>query len=340
MRSAGNNRMDRDFNKVANSLIAKNRLEEASSVLERATQRMPKGWKPIREDGRFIRIAFWDQEEFFAYVRHSRDTMEKSTLWTDDSYSRAWYILSSLASKQGRLEHAVFCADCGLVLDPDHPELWSQKGVVLGKLKRHEEAFECFSQAATIRGWAPPDQIARALRGKGVQLIDLERLDEAEAALKQSLELEPDSEIARNELDYIEQLRTQRAAASEKIPWFLHSFVNPPTDPLTIQLIALVEDLPSIPGPKTVGAENYHKILDAFMDRGWAGFEEAFDHIVPRNRPDYEQVKRDLLREPIFNVKAHRNTARALAAGTGASEETLEDVINDIFGEREKPKPQ
>ena len=70
----------------------------------------------------------------------------------------------------------------------------------------------------------------------------------------------------------------------EQIPWFLHSFVNPPTDPLTIRLMALVEDLPSIPGPKTVGSANYSRLFDAFMKRGWTGFEEEFDRIVPRDR--------------------------------------------------------
>ena len=146
--------------------------------------------------------------------------------------------------------------------------------------------FDCYVRAATVRDWALPPQIVRALRGQGIQLVDLDRFDEAEAALQQSLELEPDSQTARNELGYIEDLRKKRAAENEQISWFLHSFVNPPTDPLTVRLLALVEDMPSIPGPKTVGAENYSRILDAFMKSGWAGFEEEFNRIVPCDRPD------------------------------------------------------
>ena len=99
---------------------------------------------------------------------------------------------------------------------------------------------------------APPSQIARALRGQGVQLVDLDRLDEAEDALRRSMALEPDSETVHNELSYIRDLREKREAEKEEIPWFLHSFVNPPTDPLTIRLLALVEDLSSIPGPQAV----------------------------------------------------------------------------------------
>jgi hypothetical protein len=72
----------------------------------------------------------------------------------------------------------------------------------------------------------------------------------------------------------------------------------------------------------------------------WAGFEEEFDRIVPRDRPDYEQVKRDLLREPVFSLKAQRNLARGFMAEIGASDDTLEDVLDDIFGDQQKPNPQ
>lgn len=323
--------MDEDFNELADALMGENRFEEARALLESGVQRMPRGWKPVQEDPLFVRIAFWDEEEFFAYVQDQGAAPTKPVLWAGASYSRGWYALGALASNQERLEHALFCMDCGIELEPDHPELWSEKGFILARLGRHEAALDCYTRAATIRSWAPQTQIARALRGKGVQLVDLNRIEEAEAALRQSLEMEPDSDIAHKELEYIEQLRSQDAKAKEKIPWFMHSFANPPADPLTVQLIALVEDLPPIAGPRTVGTENYSKILRAFMDRGWAGFEEEFGHIVPRDRPDYEQVKRDLLCEPVFKMKAHRNLARAFMAESGASEETLEDVIKDIF---------
>ena len=249
-----------------------------------------------------------------AYVRPRREALNKSIFWVGGSYSKAWYLLGLIASKQGRLEHSLFCVDRGLDLEPDHPDLWSHKGVVLGKLKRHGEALECYVRGSTARDWASSAQVARALRGQGVQLVDLERLDEAERVLQQSLELEPESEGARNELEYIAQLRRKHAERKEKLPWFLEAIVHPPADPLTIQLLKLVDGLPSIPGPQTVGSENYSKILDAFLQRGWAGFEEEFDRIVPRDRPDYEQVKRDLLREPVFSLMAQRNLARGFKA--------------------------
>jgi tetratricopeptide (TPR) repeat protein len=328
--------MEPSLNRSADQLIVKGHFAEAEALLERALQTMPVGWNPIREDGRFLSIAFWSQEEFLAHSNYviERDGLTKSIMWVDCSYSRAWYQLAVVESKQGLFERALFCIDCGLQLEPDHPELWSEKGYLLGRLKRHQDAFDCYVRAASIRDWAPPSQVARALRGQGVQLVDLDRLDEAENALRKSLELEPESETAQNELGYIEDLRRKQAAQKEEIPWFLHSFVNPPTDPLTVRLLALVEDLPSIPGPKTVGPENYSRIFDAFMKRGWAGFEEEFDRVIPRDRADYEDIKRDMLCEPIFSIKAHRNMADAVLG-----RKTVEEIFDEMARQQEQ-KPQ
>lgn len=292
--------MESDFNQEADKLIAEGRLAEARAMLEAAVRGIPAGWKPRRDDGRSLAIAFWNREEFLAYVQRSHP--DKTMYWVPESYSKAWYQLAGVAIEEERLENALFCIDCGLELEPDHPELWCEKGYVLGRSKRHAEALDCYVRAASARDWPPALYTARTLRGQGVALIDLDRLDEAEAALKRSLEYEPDNEGARNELEYIEKLRGQR----KQMPWFLNAYVNLPTDPLTARLLALVADLPSIPGPTTVGSKNYSRIARAFRERGWPGFEEEFDRIVPLDRPDYADVKRDLLREPLFLAKVHR----------------------------------
>lgn len=51
------------------------------------------------------------------------------------------------------------------------------------------------------------------LRGIGFALIELDRLDEAQLAFEASLEVEPSSELAKNELIYIEQVRARKAAS-------------------------------------------------------------------------------------------------------------------------------
>ena len=328
--------MSTDFNKRAEELIAAGRLPEARAMLETAVREMLPDWRPRCDTGKAVVIAFWSLEEFLAFIDNQTEESDKPTFWTGDSYSRAWYQLAVIAVKGGRFEEALFCLDRGLDLEPDHPELWCEKGYVFGQLKHHPEALDCYVRAASAREWSPRSYMALALRGQGVQLIDLNRLEEAESVLKRSLEYEPDNDGARNELKYIENLRSQRKAAEEQVPWFLSAYVHPPSDPLTVRFLALVADLPSIPGPKTVGSENYSRIFKAFTTRGWPGFEEEFDRIVPRGRPDYADLKRDLLREPLFTAKVHRRLSEAF---TGAR--TVDEICDEIFKEHErKPKPQ
>jgi tetratricopeptide (TPR) repeat protein len=241
--------VEADFNTRADELIVASRYVEAQALLEAALTGMPKDWTPTRDETDFLVVAFWNQEEFLAYTDHKAQHLTKSIMWVSESYSKAWYQLAITHSKQGHFEEALFSIDCGLRLESDHPEFWNEKAYLFGRLKRHQESLDCYRRAASARDWAPSQQVARALRGQGVQLVDLNRLDEAEAALRSSLELEPDSEVARNELGYIEGLRSQGEAEKEELPWFMQSVINPPTDPLTVQLLALVEDLPSIPGP-------------------------------------------------------------------------------------------
>lgn len=160
----------------------------------------------------------------------------------------------------------------------------------------------------------------------------------SEEELKRDIErlrAEVESPNVSEEDVLIEDLRSELTARNEQIPWFLQSFVNPPIDPLTVSLLALVADLPTIPGPKTVGQENYSRVFDAFMKRGWAGFEKAFDEIVPRDRADYAAVKRDLLCEPIFMMKVHRNMADAVLG-----RKTVGVVFDEMVRQHEQQKPQ
>jgi tetratricopeptide (TPR) repeat protein len=325
--------MELSFNRRADELIVDGRYTDARALLEAAIREMPTGWTPRREDDRFLTIAFWDQEEFLAHSHHETELKQltKSIAWVDGSYSRAWYQLAVAASKEKRFENALTCIDCGVELEPDHPELWNEKGYLLGRLQRNQEAFDCYFHAASVREWAPSSQIARALRGQGVQLVDLDRLDEAEDALRRSLELEPDSQTAHNELGYIADLRRKRAAGEEDVPWYLHSLINPPADPLTIEFLALADGLPSIPGPKTVGPDNYHRIFDAFTKRGWPAFEEEFERIVPRERPDYADVKRDLLREPLFSIDYHR-----VLAELNLGKKIIEEIVAKVARQRKQ----
>ena len=292
--------------RVVRQLRRERKFSDIRLLLGDATHRMPQSWKPIRESAGFVERAFWDISEYLAFGARYQDQRDRIK-WTPGSYSKAWFQLADVAVEEEQLDSALRYVDLGLELEADHPELWNLKGLILNRTKQHEEALTCYRRAAMVREWAPEWQVARAYRGQGATLIDLGRLDEAEAAFLLSQELEPDNDVAKKELDFIR--KTQATARIQNSGSTLR-FQESPYDPLTIKLRSEVENLEPIPGPKTVGPENYSRILKAFMEHGWPGFEEMFDQIVPQTRPDYVKVKRDLLREPAFGLGTQQNAAR------------------------------
>jgi tetratricopeptide (TPR) repeat protein len=77
--------------------------------------------------------------------------------------------------------------------------------------KQADHALDLYDRCLDSAGTGPEDVRDRfkaaALRGKGFVLIDLDRLDEAEKAERESLKFEPNHPVALKELDYIAQQR-------------------------------------------------------------------------------------------------------------------------------------
>lgn len=87
-----------------------------------------------------------------------------------------------------------------------------EQGYVLNRLGRFQDGFATYENAVRLaeRYTASSDQLPPALRGTGFSLIELGRLDEAEAAFRRSLEIDPDNALPLHELRYIEELRRSR----------------------------------------------------------------------------------------------------------------------------------
>ena len=52
---------------------------------------------------------------------------------------------------------------------------------------------------------------------------------------------------------------------------------------------------------------------------------------MPRDRADYADVKRDMLCEPIFSIKAHRNMADAVLG-----RKTVDEIFDEMAWQREQ----
>ena len=192
----------------ARRLIAAGDRPRAVRVLEEFLARMPPGWRPRAETEVELQVAFWTMDEFLQFAAHHQAAGDRRKLtWVRPSYGEACYLLGYLAVEEGDYAAARRHVERGLGLEPDHPLLLCELGMIEGGSRRHGEALGCYRKAADSRPWTPPAVVARALRGVGFSLIELGELDRAEEAFRQSLELEPDNATARQELEIIDLLR-------------------------------------------------------------------------------------------------------------------------------------
>jgi tetratricopeptide (TPR) repeat protein len=195
----------------------------ARDLIEQALALTPAGWKPLDEDEETIRGTFWDQDEFFAYVTSHESHQEKSIIWkTAVSFSKLWWQLAGINIAEERFDNALVCIAQGLELEPDHPVLWIERGYIFNRIGRHRDALEAYRMATTVRPWAPRTVTARALRGQGHALIELARFSEAKDVYAASLELDPESESAHKELEYIDQALAHKEKQAANLPWSLN----------------------------------------------------------------------------------------------------------------------
>jgi len=199
------------------------RWDEARCLVETDLAAIPDGWSPLAdfepdgERGRVIRGSFWDPGEFQAYLLHVRGLGgSTSVYWMGPSYSQRWWQLAVVNREEGKYEEAIRCIEQGLQLEPDHPYLWVQWGLILCAMAHYDEALFAHQTAETVRTWSPDSVKAWALRSQGYVLIELGRLSEAKSAYARSLALEPDNGNARNELDYIEHLLDEQELRQSK----------------------------------------------------------------------------------------------------------------------------
>lgn len=102
----------------------------------------------------------------------------------------------------------------GLSLEPYHAQMLVELGHLLQVQQDWNAMLHTFTDAETAAAFAPEEVqdrlFGRAKRGIGYALIELGRLDEAEAKFRECLRIDPDDAGAKNELEYIRELRKKR----------------------------------------------------------------------------------------------------------------------------------
>lgn len=179
---------------------------EAESILLDVCSRCPDDFRYeyVEDDTRYIK--FWDMPEFMEYVAAQPEESGENITWLPSAYPRACYHLAFLCIEKGDFRGAIQWLGKGRSMEPRNPKFLLEAGVAYAHLEEHQNAMARYHEALDLPGISVHGR-AVALRGLGVQLIILGRLDEAEARLKESLALEPDNANARHDLMHISHLR-------------------------------------------------------------------------------------------------------------------------------------
>lgn len=135
-----------------------------------------------------------------------------NAVWLDWSYKQAYYFKAFIATELNEHERALRLLDKVLEVSPDDVGALSEKGNIYNITGRPRQGLEqnrkAWELAKDVDSRKP--LAARALRGMGYAYVELGRLQEAEAAYRDSLTLDPDNRIALEELTYIGALRNKK----------------------------------------------------------------------------------------------------------------------------------
>jgi tetratricopeptide (TPR) repeat protein len=111
-----------------------------------------------------------------------------------------------------QLDAAVPFLERAVALSPLHPHYLSELGYAYQSQKKWQPSYDVYARAADNAGKFETGEkrgksLRRAWFGMGFDLIELGKLDEAEVMMKKCLELVPDDQKVKDELDYIREQR-------------------------------------------------------------------------------------------------------------------------------------
>lgn len=125
-------------------------------------------------------------------------------------FASAGYFLGSYYNEVGQPELALEVLDLGLIAGPNSPVLIAERNAALIVQHRWNDVLAAADRGLAIAG-LPAKYRALMLRNRGYALTALNRLDEAQRAYEDSLALDRDNALAKNELRYIAGLKAGAA---------------------------------------------------------------------------------------------------------------------------------
>lgn len=155
-----------------------------------------------------VSVATADEYETFVEASARGAPVE----WVDMACPAAYKGMAFLDIEMKDTDSALAFLDKATILSPYWADPFAERGYLFNQLGRPQEGLASYQRALELVERFPSNAYARALvlRGLGYTHIELGDLDRAEAAYRQSLEVEPGNALAMKELEYIAQRRAKK----------------------------------------------------------------------------------------------------------------------------------
>jgi hypothetical protein len=157
----------------------------------------------LRKEGDAVYVCFQSQRELNYFIASQPDFPKVRVL----DWCVAWgmFLKAFALSKAGRFGEALEGVEEAAKLAPLYAHAQVEKGYILNRLHRTQEALAAYTRAWELAARLPEnlDFAGAALRGQAVAWVELGDLDRAEKLLRDSLVVEPDNPVANHELTYI-----------------------------------------------------------------------------------------------------------------------------------------
>lgn len=188
---------------LAVELALNDRLEEAHAVLDGVLH----AFHDQMGDRAAIYVSVANAEELALFRQLVPE--ERAVIWLDWSFREALHAKAFLAVGERDFDQAMEFLDVEATFAPFAASAHCERGYILNHLKRPGDGLEAYKTALdlSLRFASSSPDTPVALRGIGFSLVELGDLDGAEEAYRQALQLQPESAVAKEELEYIQRLR-------------------------------------------------------------------------------------------------------------------------------------
>jgi len=143
----------------------------------------------------------------------------KAAISLDATWCSALYMRGYAETDLGKLSAAEADYTRALALSPSNPHFLSEMGELQSRKRDWNAALSWFHRAEAAKEFAGPEranaELGRALRGIGFASVELGKLDDAEAAYRRCLEIDPKDTKAQGELGYVLNLKARQVGLAK-----------------------------------------------------------------------------------------------------------------------------